>query len=366
MKGYRLPFFHALAGRLAAAGTGLVVQYGRPWPAEAARGDNVVLPPPLGHEAPNWRLAGHRLLLQPTVTPWWGADLVIVEHANKHLHNHAIALLRGRAYGRLAYWGHGRDRQGDPASAGERWKRRTLRHADWWFAYTAGAAAYVADAGFPAERITAVGNAVDTRALRDALAAWTPERRVAARVARGWSPDDRVAVYCGSLYPNKRLDWLVEAAARVHAARPDFRLLVVGGGPMAGWMAGQAAAHGGWLRYEGPAFGDAKTEALAIADLWLNPGLVGLGILDAFVAGLPLLTTDVPVHSPEIEYLEPGRNGLVSATGAEPFAAAVLALLADAPRLARWSRAAREDGERHGIETMAANFAAGVQACLGR
>lgn len=366
MKNYRVPFFQLLQRQLAADGIDLVVQYGRPSRREALRGDNVALPPPLGHESAVWPWPGARLVWQPALRPWRGADLVVVEHANKHLHNHLLALLRHRAFGRFAYWGHGLDRQADPQAAGERWKRRSLHQADWWFAYTAGAADYLAAQGFAPGRITTVQNAVDTRALRDALAAWTPERRVAARVARGWGRDDRVAVYCGSLYPNKRLDWLVDAGRRLHEAVPGFRLLVLGGGPQAGWMSEQAATHAGWLRYEGPAFGDAKVEGLALADLWLNPGLVGLGILDAFVAGLPFFTTDLPLHSPEIEYLQPGVNGAVSAPGAAAFAAEVQAALADAPKLARWSAAAREAGRQYGVETMAANFAAGVRACLGR
>ncbi len=100
--------------------------------------------------------------------------------------------------------------------------------------------------------------------------------------------------------------------------------------------------------------------------MWLNPGLVGLGILDAFCAGLPLLTTDVPGHSPEIEYLEPGRSGLVTAPNAAAFAAAIDALLVDPGRLAGMRAAAEEASRRYSIEAMAENFAAGVKRCLGR
>ena len=40
-----------------------------------------------------------------------------------------------------------------------------------------------------------------------------------------------VGLYCGSLYPDKRLDLLLAAAEKVHEKHPGFRLVVVGDGP---------------------------------------------------------------------------------------------------------------------------------------
>jgi glycosyltransferase involved in cell wall biosynthesis len=131
-------------------------------------------------------------------------------------------------------------------------------------------------------------------------------------------------------------------------------------------MAAQAQLHADWLRYEGPKFGAEKAECLALASVFMNPGLVGLGILDAFSAGLPMLTTDLPLHSPEIEYLAPGVNGLMSRPDAQAYASDILALLRDPARLAALAAGARASGEHYSIETMVRNFSAGVLACLGR
>ena len=131
-------------------------------------------------------------------------------------------------------------------------------------------------------------------------------------------------------------------------------------------MAQAAAAHAQWLRYEGPQFGGDKVACLSMAQVCLNPGLVGLGILDAFCAGLPMITTDLPVHSPEIEYLDPGVNGLMTPPRAADYADGVLALLRDPPRLAAMRAAARAAAERFSIETMVGNFSAGVRECLQR
>ncbi len=362
MKGYRLPFLVGLDKRLSQVGITLQVVYGTPWPEEAKRGDHVELPPPLGLKVESRMLFG-KLFLQPVIRPWRTADLVIVEHANKHVLNYLLSILRSTGVKRVAYWGHGRDRQASPDSWAERYKRRSLHWADWWFAYTAGAAAYVAEQGFPPSHITVVENAIDTRSLRDDLATVDEDELHDARAGLGLHGDERVAVFCGSLYPNKRLDLLFEAADRVHREVPSFRLLIIGGGPLADDVA-RFASDRPWAKVVGPKFGYEKAVLLKLAEIWLNPGLVGLGILDAFCAGLPVLTTDLPLHSPEIEYLVDGENGLIVQPTVDDFADAIERLLKDAVSLEHLRNGALIAAQRYSIETMVENFAVGVERCL--
>lgn len=364
LKQYRVPFFLELEKALAADGVRLSVVYGTPWHGEAERGDHADLPPPLGMKIASAMLF-RRLLWMPALRPWLRADLVVVEHANKHLLNYLLVLLHGLGLKRVAFWSHGRDRQADPGSLGERFKRRMLHWADWWFAYTAESAAYVTSQGFAANRITVVENAVDTRALRVELAAVSDAEQAAVRAAFGWGADDPVAVYCGSLYANKRLDMLFAAADRVHGEIPAFRLAIIGGGPLADEVATFAQSRP-WVRAVGPKFGHEKSVLLSMASLWLNPGALGLGILDAFCAGLPLLTTRQPTHGPEIEYLQHGENGLLLDDTAEAFADAVLRLLREPELAARLQAGAAASAQRYSIETMVVNFAGGVRVCLSQ
>lgn len=364
MKQYRVPFFAALAERLASDGIDLRVVYGTPWAAERRRNDHADLPPPLGHQVQS-RMLGGRLLWLPVLRPWLTADLVIVEHANKNLLNLPLAALSRLGCKRIGLWGHGRDRQRDPGSAGERFKRRSLHWADWWFAYTGGAGRYVAGQGFDAARITVVQNSIDTGQLRADLASVTDAERERQLRALGWPQDCRIGVFCGSLYPNKRLDLLMDAAERVHARHADFRLLVIGDGPQLAQVEAWASERP-WVHVAGARFGRDKATLLRLAQLWLNPGLVGLGILDAFCAGLPLLTTDLPLHSPEVEYLEAGHNGLMVAPDSAAFAAAINGVLDEPARLAVLRAGAAASSHRYSIDAMAGNFAAGVRQCLRR
>lgn len=364
MKSYRLPFFIELSEKLANSGIRLHVVYSSPWTEEAKRGDHVQLKPPLGSHVKGWMIF-RRLFVQPIFQPWIHADLVIVEHANKHALNWLLSVLQILALKRVAYWGHGCDRQGNPASIGERFKRHSLHWANWWFAYTTGAAKYVANEGYSVNKITVVENAIDTREFREHLDSISLSERNELLSILGWHETTRIAIYCGSLYTNKRLDLLMDAAVRVHDEHPEFRLLVLGGGPLAEEVVQFSIQHS-WVSFVGPKFGREKALYFSLAEMALNPGLVGLGILDAFCAKIPLLTTDLPIHSPEIEYLVHKENGLILDPTGHSFAAGINALLTDSRLLKRLQDEAAAASLRYSINTMAENFANGVIKCLSR
>ena len=362
MKGYRFPFFVGLAERLSQSDITLKVAYGKPWAEEKSRADHVALAPPLGLEVKSIMLPGN-ILFQSFISPWLMADLVIVEHANKHALNHLLSLLWAVGIKRLAYWGHGQNHQGIPNSFSEMFKRGSLHWADWWFAYTSDSGKYLNNQGFDPNRITVVENAIDTRVLREELDSITDAERKDVLSELGFDSKSRVGIFCGSLYANKRLDILLGSADKVHTQFQEFRLIIVGAGPNSDEVVSYTNNRP-WIKYVGPKFGRDKSILLSISEFFLNPGLVGLSILDAFCAGLPFLTTDIPLHSPEIEYLNHGRNGLMLAPTIDSFASGIVTLLQDSTLLNYMLECAHIDGHRYSIETMIENFAIGVEQCL--
>jgi glycosyltransferase involved in cell wall biosynthesis len=291
------------------------------------------------------------------------ADLVVVDQASKHAINYLLVALSQLGKKRVAYWGHGYNRQARSHGASEWLKRKLLTRVDWWFAYTAGVGHYLTEQGVNPEIITVVQNTIDTRELADAVRAHSDDDRRAVRHRLGIADDARVGLFCGSLYGDKKLELLVAGAERVRARRPDFELIVVGDGPDREQMRA-AAARLPFVHYVGPAFGPERAAYFAISDVFLNPGLVGLAIVDAFTIGLPVFTTDIPIHSPEIEYLEPDVNGVMTAYDAGDFAAAVCRVLDDAGTLARMRQAARATAARLTLGHMVEAFATGIERCL--
>jgi glycosyltransferase involved in cell wall biosynthesis len=175
--------------------------------------------------------------------------------------------------------------------------------------------------------------------------------------------DACVGLFCGSLYADKKLDLLIAAAQRIREQRSNFELVVVGDGPARETIRAAAARHP-FVHHVGPAFGPERAGYFAISDVFLNPGLVGLALVDAFTVGLPVFTTDIPIHSPEIEYLEPGVNGVITAHDAATYAAAVHRVLDDPGQLARMREAARATAARLTLAHMVEAFASGIGRCL--
>ena len=311
------------------------------------------------------RLGPWRLAYQAALKATWDADLVIIQQETQLLGNYPIQMLRRLAGRRVAFFGHGKNFQSaKPDGLAERFKRFYTRRADWWFAYTDRSADIVAATGFPRERITVFRNAIDTSAIREQRATISAEAIEGLRRERfGGSPN--IGVYIGGLYDHKRVPFLLEAARAVRAQVPDFQLIVIGGGPDLHLVQATAATDP-WIHALGPLFGRDKTLMAGLGKVFLMPGLVGLSVLDAFAYGLPMVTCDLPFHSPEIDYLKDGVNGVMirNADNVQDYAAAVCRILTDAPYRARLVANGAEAIGDHTIEAMAERFAEGVMQAL--
>lgn len=360
---YRQPFLEVLRRELDERGIEFRVVHGRR--EQDKRRDTVTIPWAEHVDARAWHVGSKELLWQPCFAQLEDADLVIVHQEVAQLMNfvHVLFQLVGRR--RLAFWGHGKNFQTARASVvGEAIKRWMSRRVHWWFAYNELSQEIVRGLGYPAERITNVQNAIDTEGLVEARTRLADEdiRRVLDQHGiRG----ERLAVYAGGLYHEKRLPLLLSACDLVQQQLPDFELVVIGSGPQEGLIE-QAAARRPWLHYVGPRFGADKVPYFAAARLALMPGLVGLVVLDAFALETPLVTIADSLHSPEIAYLVDGENGTVLRAGAGPrqYADEVVRLLCDDAARATLTVGCRRARCLYTVEEMARRFAAGVEAAL--
>lgn len=362
---YRLPFYEHLRRELAERSVELTVVYGQAGRDEAAKRSHTALP--WGRYTPNRYvgLGSTELSWQPCLGLVADADLVIVEQALKRLVNVVLLARRGFSGGRVAFWGHGRNFQAHRASrVGERAKRRLSRGVDWWFAYNELSARAVEALPYPRSRITVVNNSVDTTALRAARQGVGPAELAALR-SRLDIRSANVALFVGGMYPDKRLGFLLECCARIRAAVPDFEIILVGDGPDVAGVEAAARRHR-WIHLDSPRFGAELAPYFATARLLLIPGVVGLAVLDSFAFGVPLVTCDLPYHSPEIDYVVPGVNAAVvgDADDAGAYARTVVDLLCSGPARAVLEDGCRRSASSYTVESMAQRFAAGVEQAL--
>jgi glycosyltransferase involved in cell wall biosynthesis len=266
---------------------------------------------------------------------------------------------------RNAFWGHGRCF--DPKfeqRLSEKAKRWFSLRVDWWFAYNDLSARIVNQLGFPLERITSVMNSTDTTSLRRRLMEVQADGLDVWRQRLGIGPGP-VGVFTGRLYINKRVEFTIAAAKEIRKRIPSFEMIFIGNGEDRDMVETAVAEHP-WIHYPGALNNNDKVPYWALADVLLNPGVVGLVINDAMALGLPTITTNFPTHSPEIDYLHDGINGIITSPweDVQRFAEASVELLQNPSRLEAMKAAAFESGNRFSAEIMASNFASGIVSAL--
>ena len=365
---YRVGLFEMLRQRCEQHDVELRLVYGQPSPMDAKRQDAASLPWADEVDARWFSVRGTELLWQPLPRPARDADLIVMTQENRILSN--LPLLAARAAGRgplLGYWGHGRNLQSASTDTlSERWKELLSTRVDWWFAYTGQTRDILTTNGFPAERVTVLDNAIDNEAFEHDLAAVTDEHLDRLRAEIDLSPDGWLGFYCGALYEDKRVELLVDVAERIHRQEPGFRLVVVGDGPVRTRLERLMEPYP-WAHWVGQKQGLEKAAWFRLADVLLTPGVVGLHVLDAFTAGVPLFTASSTLHGPEIDYIDNGVNGFIlDDDHPEPMAREVLSVLRDPDRMAAVVEAGRKAADRYTLANMADNFVAGIVHCLDR
>ena len=305
------------------------------------------------------------LVFQPYLKLLKDADLIIVQQELRWLLNYILLLKRQLGLCRLAFWGHGLNRQADPQSPGNFIKQKLSSKVDWWFAYTQGVADTVKRIGFPPERITVVQNSIDTSGLLSIKQAISPADIEQVRRRYNILSSSRVGLFCGAMYKHKRLEFLLQACRRIKQDMPDFTMIFIGAGPDQ-HLVQAACDKNPWMRFAGPLLGKDKVALYMLADVVLMPGLVGLTVLDSFCLGVPLITTDYRFHSPEIEYLENGMNGIITANSLEEYSQAVISVLHDSDKRERLRQGCRESAARYSLGQMVENFKEGIIQCLAK
>ncbi len=309
-------------------------------------------------------VGGKDLVWQPYPADLHDVDLIVVMQESRILSNYPLLLSRMWSSRKVAYWGHGANFQSDaPSGLRERWKRLILTRADWWFAYTGLTRDILLANGYPQKKITVLNNAIDNERFIADLAAISAEELSRLRTELDLSAHGKLGLFCGSLYPDKKLDFMIKAAEIIHARLPDFRLVIIGDGPSAAELS-ELIKNKPWIHRVGVRKGLEKAAYFKLADVVLNPGLVGLHVLDAFCAGAPMFTTDNARHSPEIAYLQHGVNGFVLPDDFAGYADAVVGLLQDKARYEIVREAALDSAKKYTLDNMVSNFVEGIENCL--
>lgn len=115
---------------------------------------------------------------------------------------------------------------------------RALRRAAHVFTICEGLRSDIVARGIPADKVTVIPNAVDIEAFEPG---GQPDEALKAHLGLAGAP---VVGFIGSFYAYEGLDLLLAAMPAVLQARPEVRVLLVGGGPQDAALKAQAATLG--------------------------------------------------------------------------------------------------------------------------
>ncbi|HWB09121.1 MAG TPA: glycosyltransferase [Pirellulales bacterium] len=272
-------------------------------------------------------------------------------------------------WGRLAAW-----RAGVPVIASALHSTGLPDHVEWlnrrlapitdaFIAVAEPHARYLAEhEGCPADKVRVIPNGVDTERFRPLPA------NTDLRVDLGLPPDAPVAAIVAALRPEKNHELFLAAAARIHHARPDARLLVIGDGAERSKLETLTSQLG---LTDSVSFLGTRSdipELLSLVDVLLltshmeaNP----VSILEALACGKPVVATRVGSIP---ESVHDGKNGYLVAPGdEEALASRVLDLFA-APDLARRLGLAGREAvvERWSLARMVAGYEELIEGIYAR
>lgn len=192
--------------------------------------------------------------------------------------------------------------------------------------------------GFPEERVTLFPWGLDLGRFQPADPA---DSELRARL--GWQ-DCVVALSLRSWEPIYGVDCVVRGFARAAERDERLRLILLGGGSLAGQIQGLLAKYGlhGRVHLGGTVSNSDLPRYYQAADLYLSASHSdgsSVSLMEALACGLPALVSDIPGNR---EWIEEGRQGWLFPDGDPEALAAKLARAADqAEALAPLSAAAR-------------------------
>ncbi|QNN65391.1 glycosyltransferase family 1 protein [Sphingomonas rhizophila] len=138
------------------------------------------------------------------------------------------------------------------------------------------------------------------------------QRSEAFRTAHGFKPDDMVVAFLGRLVLEKGLDVFADAIDAARAQGTSIRVLAIGDGPARPYFEERLPD----AEFTGQLTGDALAQALASADVFLNPSVTetfGNVTLEAMACALPVVAaaasgaTSLVQHDVTGQLAEPGE-----------------------------------------------------------
>lgn len=247
-------------------------------------------------------------------------------------------------------WGHG-------YSKNEKFWRRSIRtfvgkRADAVILYNYSAAKHLLETGWDKKSVYVAVNALDQSFISQEQKKWDASKLSQYKKNNSFE-DGFNLLYIGRIYPQNRLEILINALSLLVKKFPKIRLTIIGEEneyskslrELAETL--HVAGHIHWL---GSIYSEEELAPLLLSsDVFCFPANLGLSLMHASGYRLPTITSnDMSCHGPEVEVLEDGYNCLLYKHGChQSMAEKISIILSNSELRANMSAAAHKTIDEH-------------------
>lgn len=298
---------------------------------------------PIGH-APNGDMTGlQHILLKNRIYKFMGLQFVW-QSINKHLSpkefdlillpegvlyfSNYLLMLRAWLSGvPVGFYSHGFNHQRKEtffSSILEFTRRFVHRRVDVIITYSQSGADFIEQTN-PAMigRVHVALNTLDVEAINNSVSILSSKEMVNIRSSFGFNPGDVVLAFVGRVSSEKNPHYVIDTVRQLRSEGLSVRALFIGNGPAMETLQlsllNETSDIQNSVKFTGRVSASQVGPLLKSADISVMPGMTGLAIVHSFAVGLPYVTISSPLHSPEIEYLIPGVNGLITSDTPDSF-----------------------------------------------
>lgn len=264
-------------------------------------------------------------------------DIIVLQDGVKIVSNYLILLYAKLLHKKIIWYTHGENRQEfrrNSISARIRESIRLiyLRISDAVIAYSHGVKQNLIQRGIIAEKIFVALNTLDVNQLFNYRAGL--ERKVIEQTRNEHNLAHKKTIcYIGRLINDKKPQYFLSLIHELNKIDADkYFGFIIGDGPLYSSLQRMAERDNiNNVFFTGRISLLKSLKYLCNSDIVFVPGMTGLAIVHAFCCGVPYITFNLDIHSPEIEYLSPGDNGLL--TTPQSYVKDICALLDDAGKI---------------------------------
>ena len=238
-------------------------------------------------------------------------DVLVINGNPRWLSNIKLFLQAKLRGVKVIWWGHGWSATSGRLTS---WiRQRIMSVMDGVILYTDVELQRYLELGFVSEKLAALNNTIDERAVDSAVSQWSEAQLEEFQVQQGILGRD-IVLFCGRIMEKANLHLLIQAAAQLEGQSPELLFVVIGDGEEMHQMQRLANDLGveSQFKWVGSLHGESELAPWFLsAKVFVYPGAVGLSLLHAFSYGLPaLIHSHLERHMPEAVALNDGENGL--------------------------------------------------------